>query len=116
MLEFLGTEAEKKTRADLAAQAGPQGLPGETLATASDELLRRALEKTALPPEFNLSPATEQAQVAAAAVAPSTQVQEADPLAQTPDGAAALAGYRAPSLAGRSRGRRLVKPAAKHTP
>ena len=53
MLEFLGTEPEKKARADLAAQAGPQGLPGETLATASDELLRRALEKTALPPEFN---------------------------------------------------------------
>src|SRR5437764_1698308 len=113
MLEFLGTEPEKKARADLAAQAGPQGLPGETLATASDELLRRALEKTALPPEFNPSPATEQAQVAAAAAAPSTQVQEADP---PPDGAAALAGYRAPSLAGRSRGRRLVKPAAKHTP
>ena len=113
MLEFLGTEPEKKARADLAAQAGPQGLPGETLATASDELLRRALEKTALPPEFNPSPATEQAQVAAAAAAPSTQIQEAGP---PPDGAAALAGYRAPSLAGRSRGRRLVKPAAKHTP
>jgi hypothetical protein len=46
MLEFLATEPEKKARADWAAQAGPQGLPGETLATASDELLRRALEKT----------------------------------------------------------------------
>ena len=33
MLEFLGTEPEKKARTDLAAQAGPQGLPGETLAT-----------------------------------------------------------------------------------
>ena len=33
MLEFLGTEPEKKARADLAAQAGPQGLPEETLAT-----------------------------------------------------------------------------------
>jgi len=33
VLEFLGTEPEKKARTDLAAQAGPQGLPGETLAT-----------------------------------------------------------------------------------